>query len=453
MLLLELPPKQREEIKAFFETRGQRAMFIEEGDIHGLIIQDEFVEPILKFLGMQEAGRSQHAKYAGFTIVHTQFPPRNLSENVICQDWDVEFSSGLIDLLNIFAMSLQDLGRGRLVVRTKPNSGNLDSDPTDFRLNLFQSPKEDSSALRDHASFSGLYLPNKLLPYSNLGIPIYDDNFVVGAELYGQNDLYILFNIGPRPSLPEIKALFRCLHQTLELLPLSEAEKNLRKQEYLNHQMQEIEKTIDRQISALVIQAQELIEEKRSEIEESQSELAQMYRELANLEETESQARRQAQQMKQRLREEYLLIRGLPKVIKIFWENGVFVVLTEELIGFDSRTNKYHAFGEFRIELNPLADGDNAPLKLINLTRRRLSIGERDMAAPHVRSSGHACLGDFYGSLPRAIREFRLFDAVSLAIDLVQNVNVQDAWGSDIHFWPEVLVTVKDSVVRRAQPE
>lgn len=454
MLLLELPPRERQKIKAFFEELGHRPILVEEGEICGLVIQEKFLESVLEILGMQEAGRREDAKYEGFTIVHAQFPPKDLGENVICQDWYVDFSAELVELLNAFAIGLRNLGMERLVVCAKAPNRRQEEVPSDFRLNLFQSPKEGLVPLsRDHMFGTLAVSANKLLPYSNQGIPIYDEHLVVGAELNGLNDLYILFNISPRTSSEELAALQQCLFVTLELLRLGEAERKLHKEQYWNLQVKRIEGTIEEQISALVLQARELIEEKRSEIEEAQADLAQMYRELTNLEETESQARGQAQQMKQKLRQEYLLVKGIPKVLDVSWENGVFVVLTEELIGFDPRTDLHHAFGEFRIELNPLAEDGGSFVRLVNLTKRGTRIGDRSMAAPHVRASGHPCLGDFHSSLPRAVREFRLFDAVNMAIDLVQNVNVRDPWGSDIQYWPEVAVTVKDSVARRAQPE
>jgi len=104
-------------------------------------------------------------------------------------------------------------------------------------------------------------------------------------------------------------------------------------------------------------------------------------------------------------------------------------VFTDTLYCTDPRDNVVHEIGKFRIELS--LDGYDSCVRWFNLERQ-----VNGFQAPHVKSTGNACLGNMKDLLPQLIGKREFAVATTMAIAFVESVNVNDGWGKHIDLWP-----------------
>jgi len=133
---------------------------------------------------------------------------------------------------------------------------------------------------------------------------------------------------------------------------------------------------------------------------------------------------------------EYKLIINHPKVIRIEVDpyEEIIYVHTRKLYCTHPDTKQIYEIGEFKI-IVPLKSG--IP-RWINQTRR-VEIKEKGwrMHHPHIFND-KACLGTATGLFPKLLGNYEFAAAVSMAIEFVESVNINDEAGRYITRFPEV---------------
>jgi len=120
-------------------------------------------------------------------------------------------------------------------------------------------------------------------------------------------------------------------------------------------------------------------------------------------------------------------IRALANVREVMLTKKKILVFTDTVYCTDPRNNLVHKIGRFRIEI-PLFEG---VIRWFNLERQ-----VNGFQAPHVKSTGNACLGNMKDLLPQLIGKREFAVATTMAIAFVESVNVNDGWGKHIDLWP-----------------
>lgn len=113
-------------------------------------------------------------------------------------------------------------------------------------------------------------------------------------------------------------------------------------------------------------------------------------------------------------------------------KNNSIVLMTDKLYCVDPRSNIRHEIGAFKIVI-PFSH--ESQVQWLNQTRT-IKIDNRTMHAPHVSSNGHACLGNMADVFPMLIKKREFASAAMVAIAFIEAVNVADTWGKHIPRWP-----------------
>lgn len=116
-------------------------------------------------------------------------------------------------------------------------------------------------------------------------------------------------------------------------------------------------------------------------------------------------------------------------------KNNSIVVMTDKLYCVDPRSNIRHEIGAFKIVIPTSPDSQ---VQWLNQTRT-IKIDNRTMHAPHVSSNGTACLGNMADVFPMLIKKREFASAAMVAIAFIEAVNVADTWGKHIPRWPHAV--------------
>lgn len=133
---------------------------------------------------------------------------------------------------------------------------------------------------------------------------------------------------------------------------------------------------------------------------------------------------------------EFEALVSVPRVKDIRVEDGSISVYTEMLFADDPRSGKRHELGEFVIQF--LTDGQADCVRWYNLTRR-VNAGRDVQQAPHVYNSGRSCLHMIKDSLVDLVSEMQFAVAAQLAIDFIEQVDVEEPDGAQLDKWPEPI--------------
>lgn len=197
-------------------------------------------------------------------------------------------------------------------------------------------------------------------------------------------------------------------------------------------------------VSELVVQNRQVITTERSQIERLQQELV---RELRAIRIEEGRAHGAPLIDREAFAREFDSIFDVPKVKDVCVEDGVISVFTETLFAYDNRSRKNHELGAFEIRF--YTDGQADCVRWINLTRR-VHAGRSDQHAPHVFTSGRSSLHAIKDSIIDLVAEQQFAVATQLAIDFIEQVDVDEPDGAMLDRWPleklpEPVVTPADS--------
>jgi hypothetical protein len=184
-------------------------------------------------------------------------------------------------------------------------------------------------------------------------------------------------------------------------------------------------------VSELVVQNRQVLSTERSQIERLQQDLI---RELRAIAIEEGRAAGAGLVDKDAYAREFDAIFAVPKVKDVMVQDGVISVYTETLFADDPRSRKRHELGDYVIQF--LTDGQADCVRWYNLTRR-VNAGRCDQHAPQVFTSGRSSLHAIKDSIVDLVAELQFAVATQLAIDFIEQVDVDEPDGAMLDKWPE----------------
>lgn len=184
-------------------------------------------------------------------------------------------------------------------------------------------------------------------------------------------------------------------------------------------------------INELVVQNRQVISTERSQIERLQRELV---LELRAIRLEEGRASGAPLVDEAGFAQEFDAIFAVPKVKDVQVEDGVISVFTETLFAYDSRSRKNHELGEYVIQF--FTDGQSDCVRWYNKSRR-VDGGRSQQQAPHVFASGRSSLHAIKESLVDLVAELQFAVATQLALDFIEQVDVDEPDGAMLDKWPE----------------
>ena len=287
------------------------------------------------------------------------------------------------------------------------------------------------------------------------GVPIIADNGFNIAELIGENNLFIHYDICHVGTRDEQKIFRRLLEEVINELNITPEEKERRRiakeeyereQEQIKREQERIEREerkkrnrnlyIDlcsRRLKTRVKELKEIVGRANSKVTEMQTAIVSLIREaneagflLENFGD-----------LRNNELEKYALefdkLMGSRGVTNIEVDDKKIKVFTDTLYCTDPRTDILHEIGEFRIEIS--FNGKEDCVRWFNLTRD-INGNMPDMQAPHVFKNGKACLGNAAEIFPELIANFEFAAVALVAIQFIESVNTDDSAGKHIDSWP-----------------
>ncbi|HNN62720.1 MAG TPA: hypothetical protein PKH78_06745 [Candidatus Obscuribacter sp.] len=118
---------------------------------------------------------------------------------------------------------------------------------------------------------------------------------------------------------------------------------------------------------------------------------------------------------------------SISKVVGVRVMEDRLIVNTTDLFCTDPRTKIVHWIGPFEITIS------TNKITWLNKAEHAQSL---KMNAPHVNSSGEACMGNMKDVFSTLITQRQFAACVEAAIAFVEAVNVDDTWGKNINNWP-----------------
>lgn len=138
--------------------------------------------------------------------------------------------------------------------------------------------------------------------------------------------------------------------------------------------------------------------------------------------------------------QEYDRLLEHPQIIETDFDSESLIVFTNTILCLDSRTNYVHEIGDFKINLYFTPKEGSHCIRWTNLTRTQVWDRGEDKwfegHAPHIFSSGYACMGNYQKEFPRLIANLEMATAAIMAIRFPESANVNDAYGKKIKYWP-----------------
>lgn len=183
-------------------------------------------------------------------------------------------------------------------------------------------------------------------------------------------------------------------------------------------------------VSELVVQNRQVLSTERSQIERLQQDLI---RELRAIRIEEGRASGAGLIDKDAFAREFDAIFEVPKVKEVRVEDGIISVYTETLFADDPRSRKRHELGDYVIKF--YTDGQSDCVRWYNLTRR-VNAGRSEQHAPQVFTSGRGSLHAIKDSIIDLVAELQFAVATQLAIDFIEQVDVDEPDGAMLDRWP-----------------
>lgn len=183
-------------------------------------------------------------------------------------------------------------------------------------------------------------------------------------------------------------------------------------------------------IGAALMAAENILRGHPSTIENYQKTIVKLVREV-NEAQSQIEILKQGQEKAlENYAKEFDALCAIPQIKKLEVPPGIIQVFTNTLYCVDPRSKKCHDIGEFRIDLH--FDG---VIRFNNLTRK-VDGYKNQMNAPHVYQSGEPCLGNLSEVIPQLFAHYEFSTLAMIAIQFIENVNVNDYAGAYIDKWP-----------------
>lgn len=136
---------------------------------------------------------------------------------------------------------------------------------------------------------------------------------------------------------------------------------------------------------------------------------------------------------------------SLEKINSIDLVQDYMIFSTDLLYCMDPRDGEIFEIGQFEIYLKVFGpnDSDENVVRWKNQTHSIKGYRE-GMQAPHVFPNGGACLGNMASIFPKLLGKGQIFEAIILAIQFIENVNVSDSAGRHIRKWPHTYKSASE---------
>jgi len=253
---------------------------------------------------------------------------------------------------------------------------------------------------------------------TGLGIPLFEENGFIYAELVG-NNLYIHQYLLTHASKAEAKLLARLLIKAGKLVEKQNARAGGPR--FTEDDLKE---------EAALIAA--TVKPGKNDKPVSEQELSRALRDAVI---ADAEVFRLEHSGAEELGREFDELCRVYKVRTVEVKEKSIVIMTDMLYCVDPRSGKRHEIGEFKITIPMDASSE---VTWLNQTRT-IKMESRTMHAPHVSSRGRACFGNTQDLFPMLIKKREYASAVQLAIAFVESVNTSDAWGKGISLFPEAV--------------
>lgn len=321
---------------------------------------------------------------------------------------------------------------------------NIPKDKENFHIILNSAPSGDHSQTAPLRVFGILTKCSSMFPTSKEGTPIKDwDTGAEIAEVVG-NALYVHI-ILTKKSGAHRTAIFKTILEEF-VLYFHTTEK--KRQRVLKSRERERAKTakaeyinlVGEQRAASIDNTKKDILKITKQVTSYQKELISLIRKGKLLNESLLSLETGKKDHLKSAQKEYKKILGSSKIKGISFVEGSLIIRTNMLYCEDPRTEIIHEIGEFNIliRVTPHEEGATNPDYLVlfyNMTRK-IRVGGGMMQAPHVFADGRPCLGSLYDILVQQIADYQFSVVALLAIQFIENVNVDDSAGKNIHKWP-----------------
>lgn len=137
---------------------------------------------------------------------------------------------------------------------------------------------------------------------------------------------------------------------------------------------------------------------------------------------------------------EFESVRSLDKVSKIFIDNEIVHVYTNNIYAKDERTDSWHDIGTFHIAFGILMKNFNAErsINIENTKHKVKAYGGHLMQAPHVFNNGNMCAGNLVTAVNEHYKNRNIYGLILSILTFLESANVDDSAGTYINRWPEV---------------
>jgi hypothetical protein len=396
-----------------------------ENGERGLFMGEDLLADALSFVGRIEASRCQLPRYADVVQVNTMPRQAGIPDGVYLRGWSVVDLHNAISPLTVLMGELKEHGFEHLVIATTDEAS--------------------LSCMAQDNIFCVFFGYAEAFPIGTLPLEYNGDE--PSVFLHSKNCIGFV-NIPECLNEDTVTAIRRCVSAVVGGIAASDYQQFCAKLELIVQErasqllMSRLWTNVDSEIELM----KSRLATKQSEYDVALVRLAECRQELMLAQATlQSQATFLAER-RRAAADELHAARQIPKVIDVVVSTGCISIYTDHLVALDPRTGKYHAIGKFRIDLYPDEKVDDSKVaRWHNLTRSE-RVGDELFIAPHIKATGLPCFGGFIKSLPPAIREYRLYSAVTLAISIVERVDVGDRWGRNVHCFPEAEVDMVDGI-------
>ena len=131
---------------------------------------------------------------------------------------------------------------------------------------------------------------------------------------------------------------------------------------------------------------------------------------------------------------EFTQLFELPHVVDVKFSDRTIEVFTDNL--YCDEGGKRYDFGKYRMVIQ--TDGKEGGVQFFNLTRKVRGFDGRMCHHPHVFSEGNACFGNIQEAIPELIAKSEYVVLVTLCLQFLQSVSVEDQAGRWVTNWPVV---------------
>lgn len=181
----------------------------------------------------------------------------------------------------------------------------------------------------------------------------------------------------------------------------------------------------------LVVQMRGGLIEKRKEIERLEAQLVQVLR-IRQIESRRKQGLTLCDSAQ--FAREFETLRKMPKVQEVRVEPRSLCLITDTLVAVHPKTGDKHSIGRFKITIQMDGHGDSIRWICLDATTHGCV---RNQQAPQVLQSGRAVMSEIKESFAELIAAAQFSTVAQMAIDFIEQVNVDEPGGAHLSKWPQ----------------